>query len=360
MSRGGHTPQTSKGKAKLPLPMATPQKTEYISKAHYAIFPIDDEMFDNLTLEQIVSKCFPQSTHFIPKHINYSNKFYEAILEQTQSAVITHTVQDKQISYSKLKILHILSPKDWNSPFFSPKYVTSPTNQQVPYNYWDYMQAWENVILFQNPNKSHSWFLQFSSNHTHKIPNWFYQNWWFLYGAMSAILPQDLFSDFETFSNSKTFSNDETSFKCLSYFSQKSIPWIMHWNYSLDLFHSTPNLFRDSHVKWWYKYDKTKTFSASISLADLQKMSPIKSSTRTSKPSAGPSPFKSFKEAALSSNNQSQYVSSQDFQMALQEMRQMAAEMRSLKDAISTKGSSPANSDSGSSTQKLGEDDDLF
>lgn len=100
-------------------------------------------------------------------------------------------------------------------------------------------------------------------------------------------------------------------------------------------------------------------FRASISLADLQKMSLIKSSPRSSKPSAGPSHIKSFKEVAISSNNQSQYVSSQDFQLALQEMWQMAAEMCSLKDAISTKGSSPVNSDSRSSTQKHGEYNDL-
>lgn len=89
----------------------------------------------------------------------------------------------------------------------------------------------------------------------------------------------------------------------------------MYWDYSLDLFQLIPNLFRDSHVKWWYKYDKTKAFSsASISLADLQKMSPIK-------PSAGPLHIKSFKEATTSSNTQSQYVYFKNFQFSLKEMR---------------------------------------
>ena len=41
---------------------------------------------------------------------------------------------------------------------------------EIQYSYYDYMDAFEKIILYQNKNLDHSWFLMFDKNFNSKIP----------------------------------------------------------------------------------------------------------------------------------------------------------------------------------------------
>lgn len=84
--------------------------------------------------------------HFVPKYSAISYKFYEAILTQSNSALIHYNESKGEIVYSKMKILHVLSSFEWGSNLTEIRYVTNPNGTKYAYNYWDYMKAWENVL----------------------------------------------------------------------------------------------------------------------------------------------------------------------------------------------------------------------
>lgn len=75
----------------------------------------------------------------------------------------------------------------WLKPY------TLPRASIKKYNYWDYQKAWENVLLIQNHQMKHSWFIRFKKG-CGEIPLWFFNNWWLKAGAIPEILPEDILS----------------------------------------------------------------------------------------------------------------------------------------------------------------------
>ena len=115
-----------------PIPF---KKSKYIRGYETPIVFLDDRIYANLTIDQILTKLFHPNNHFAPKAPNISQKYYEASLDQSKSAIIAHQDWDREHAFSTLPILHIHSPTKWVDNFFSPKYVVSPTGSSWPYNY---------------------------------------------------------------------------------------------------------------------------------------------------------------------------------------------------------------------------------
>ncbi|KAG5579679.1 hypothetical protein H5410_050306 [Solanum commersonii] len=61
---------------------------------------------------------------------------------------------------------------------------------QRKYNYWDYIDGFNKVLLYENANRKHSWFIKLCADiFDRNIPNWFCK-WWTIYGPTIKILPE--------------------------------------------------------------------------------------------------------------------------------------------------------------------------
>lgn len=168
---GRNNKNKEKPKVQLPYSPSTIQlsntfhpltsKSEYQIAGEYVIASLEPTI-QNLSIPQILNQYYPPNTHFVPKASGLTKKFYETILTLTNSIKINHTIKDGEIIYSKIKILHILLPSEWNQNLSADQMVRSPTGKAFPYNYWNYQRAWDNTLLLKNSNdRGHSWFITF-------------------------------------------------------------------------------------------------------------------------------------------------------------------------------------------------------
>ncbi|KAG5630152.1 hypothetical protein H5410_001869 [Solanum commersonii] len=97
----------------------------------------------------------------------------------------------KVYNFSKLIIKRIIAPEEWGmSTLKELDYIHPEQKVAVKYNYWDYINGFNKVLLYENANRKHSWFIKICSNIFDKhIPNWFCK-WWTLYGPSVKILPE--------------------------------------------------------------------------------------------------------------------------------------------------------------------------
>jgi len=73
---------------------------------------------------QIVENLFSQDFHYLPIDICKTITFYEFILVDIESIEVSHNKDDKgNIEFSKIKILQVLSPQEWNQPLHNKKNV---------------------------------------------------------------------------------------------------------------------------------------------------------------------------------------------------------------------------------------------
>jgi hypothetical protein len=123
-------------------------------------------------------------------------QFYQDILQKEGSVNIT-TLYDKfsngRVLNHKLDIVKITSLKAWAS---HPFLLRPLQGHSIKYSYYDYIDAWSKILMYQDKNMSHSWFIQWNKefNITKpecQIPIWFLK-WWAQHGSQSEILPDSL------------------------------------------------------------------------------------------------------------------------------------------------------------------------
>ncbi|KAG5572773.1 hypothetical protein H5410_062539 [Solanum commersonii] len=97
----------------------------------------------------------------------------------------------KVYNFSKLIIKRIIAPEEWGmSTLKEMDYFYQEQKVAVKYNYWDYIEGFNKVLLYENANRKHSWFIKICSNiFDRHVPNWFCK-WWTLYGPSIKILPE--------------------------------------------------------------------------------------------------------------------------------------------------------------------------
>jgi hypothetical protein len=120
--------------------------------------------------------------HFTPSDLQKTLQFYQDILQQEGSINIT-TLYDKfsndRVLNHKLDIVKITALKTWGSHLFLLRPLQG---HSIKYSYYDYIDAWSKILMYQDKNMSHSWFIQWNKefNITKpecQIPIWFLK-WW--------------------------------------------------------------------------------------------------------------------------------------------------------------------------------------
>ncbi|KAG5615648.1 hypothetical protein H5410_015472 [Solanum commersonii] len=81
----------------------------------------------------------------------------------------------KLYSFSKMIIKKIIAPEEWGmSTLKEMDYIHPEQKVVVKYNYWDYIDGFNKVLLYENANRKHSWFIKICSNIFERhVPNWF-------------------------------------------------------------------------------------------------------------------------------------------------------------------------------------------
>ncbi|KAL5770126.1 hypothetical protein ACOSP7_014280 [Xanthoceras sorbifolium] len=166
-----------------------------------------------------------------------SRRWFETILMETGCARITHYYKsNKSISYSKMIILDVFSHQDWGDNLFSKQKFKDSRVNPSSYNFFDYVQAWNEVLNYQNINYGHSWFIKLAITTKDfsrvPIPCWF-QQWLLNYGIVGDALPECVLEASNKFyQHNQKKVPIELSF--LYFLALYQVPWISRWEYQFN------------------------------------------------------------------------------------------------------------------------------
>ena len=139
-------------------------------------------------------EVLPEGWRFLPKHPGKNIKFYKSILIQEKSAQVENIMNKNgdtsEVLYHKFIITGFTSCQEWGHPSILKK-LTDYKGSELYYSYYDYMDAFEKILFFQNKNYDHSWFIMFHKKFHSTIPSWFLK-WWEMFGPIPQILPKPL------------------------------------------------------------------------------------------------------------------------------------------------------------------------
>ena len=100
-------------------------------------------------------EVLPEGWHFLPKHLGKNIKFYKSILVQEKSARIENIINKKGdpsvVLYQKFIITSFTDYQDWGHPS-TLKQLKDYKGSKLYYSYYDYMDAFEKVLFYQNKN----------------------------------------------------------------------------------------------------------------------------------------------------------------------------------------------------------------
>jgi len=139
----------------------------------------------------------------------------------------------------------------------------SPMN----FTYWDYIQAFDRVLYYNNERHKHTWFIKVCAKvFTGPIPNWFL-NWWSYHGPTTKILPEPFLKLYKEWTKASPFLTDlyHADHICylekidqIYFFIEFSIPWIHKWTPEMGYTEEQiPCLYRVFYNNFWDKLMKT-------------------------------------------------------------------------------------------------------
>ncbi|KAG5596056.1 hypothetical protein H5410_037288 [Solanum commersonii] len=121
---------------------------------------------------------------YFPGESYKTQKYYETLLISTGvefQHFSGYNTSENVYNFSKMIIKHVIHIEDWG--------ISSMTERQfnlnkvmVSFTYWDYIQAFNKVLCYNNKRHKHTWFIKVCAKiFANPIPNWFL-NWWSYYG----------------------------------------------------------------------------------------------------------------------------------------------------------------------------------
>ncbi|KAK9100497.1 hypothetical protein Scep_023927 [Stephania cephalantha] len=209
----------------------------------------------------------PPGLHFIPSRPHLNIQFYENILISTHSVYFEHLSRENssEIDYSKFKIQKILTEEEWcknynyivKTPFTYKEIVISTGKPPMFISYHDYIDAWRNILFYQDPHH-HSWYITFKQNMKTSFPHWWVLDWWKKFGPIDEIFPAPVKKQYVA-----------EKLPLLQFVAKYSIPWILKWEYATSpfIFHEENNnitftyLSQDISCKWWNKFNYETIFA---------------------------------------------------------------------------------------------------
>lgn len=208
---------------------------------------------------EIATNFLPRGFTFMTSHLKKTRQYFEFILVDSDSIEVTHNYSPNnpsEISYSKCRILKILTLTDWGQRQWTPK-TLSQTYEPQYYNYTDYIDAWNNFLFI---GKTHSWFIYFCPNCPRTFPNWFVQLWDSI-GFHEDILPNIVKSGYQEFD--RLYTKQSFIPTSLAYAFDLHVSWIFAWDFKVieELTASRailPYLYRTYKVKWWSKFELSR------------------------------------------------------------------------------------------------------
>ncbi|KAK9105832.1 hypothetical protein Scep_022676 [Stephania cephalantha] len=252
----------NKGKSKAMnrfKPLSEPEThSEYLLTNIYLLLIIENHIL-NKPLDTQVGLIMPPGLNYLPSRPHTNIKFYESILVHTKSVQFEHFTRDnsEEISYLKFRIQKVLTPVEWcslnssiqHSPFMYQQMIIAKDKPAVTINYKDYMDAWRNVLFYQDPSSKHSWYLTFIKSIKLPLPTWFMTDWWTKFGPSTDIFPATVMQAYE-----------KSNLSLLQFMHQYSIPWILRWQYAThdvtkNNLGSFTYLSQDIYSKWWDKFN---------------------------------------------------------------------------------------------------------
>lgn len=236
--------------------------SEYFEKHTYQnIINIEKGFFVNNDPFLTIEKYFGKNNFFKPHNTDKTVLFFQTILEITDSVSFKHFYLNENhtdAAYSTFKIHKIIAPCDWeydlNDNLNFPEDLKNLPCYNVPFNYWDYCQAWYNSFLIQSPKHKHTWLIFFDTTcNLSKSPYWFIP-WWNYFGSVTEIFKPNIQKSFQIFKTNFIPSEEEKKFPPLALFHSKfHFPWVFSWTLEFTS-DPIPVIQRKFRVKWWDKY----------------------------------------------------------------------------------------------------------
>lgn len=213
---------------------------------------------------------------YYPGESYKTRSYYETILISTGSADFQHfsgySTDENVYNFSKIIIKQIISVEDWGISTMKERQISLNKNK-MNFTYWDYIQAFEKVLYYNNDRHKHTWFIKVCAKiFTSAIPNWFL-DWWSYHGPTIKILPDPFLMLYKEWIKVSPFLNDlyQADHICypekinqIYFFLEFSIPWIHKWNPEVGFTEEQiPCLYRTFYNNFWDKLmkidPKTKT-----------------------------------------------------------------------------------------------------
>jgi len=209
-----------------------PKTSPYFAKEPpHNLFFVEPDFSHLKSPETIAKVFFPPRWHFPAIHPDKPIEFYRDVLLQTKSIQINPIPCQRalgRITFHSLFIIKFISQKDWGMP---PYALRSLSNRKVQFSYHDYVDAWYKVLLHQNEEFTHSWFINFDRNFKGPIPSWFHR-WWQVHGPVHQILPEEVKEAIRYFSTVKKLSQQEEQLPItVHFFAHFKVSWILKWQY---------------------------------------------------------------------------------------------------------------------------------
>jgi hypothetical protein len=230
-----------------------PKSSPYhIKEPAHNLFLVEPDFSHLKSPDEIAKAYYPPRWHFPAIHPDKSIEYYMDILLVTKSIQV-RPIQCQRIpgrvAFHSLFIMKFVAQKDWGAPPFVSR---SLSNRKVGYSYHDYIEAWYKVLLYQNEDFSHSWFINFDRNFKGPIPVWFHR-WWQVHGPVHQILPKEVKNAIRYFSTVKKLSLQENDLPMtVHFFAHFKVSWILKWQY---VFITQNCVARQFSVKWWDKFN---------------------------------------------------------------------------------------------------------
>ena len=133
-------------------------RSDYVKSTTTSLFFKEPSHPKSHTVHDLAKSYFPPGWHFIPLHPEKTITFYKDILFNHQSIVIKpiyYRTYTSKIVYHSLYIHNFVPLVDWGSPY----QLRDLPGHSIQYSYYDYIDTWFKVLLYQNESNSHSWFL---------------------------------------------------------------------------------------------------------------------------------------------------------------------------------------------------------
>lgn len=274
----------------------TSQNSPYIPISQQNLFHIEPHMKFKEDPVRLAAQFFPPGWHFLPMATFKNLAYYKDILVQTESVFIK-PIYDRNDSskaiYHSLYIKQIIVMADWGN---HPSDLKQLDNQDLQFNYYDYIEAWDNIFLYQTQSFGHSWFVQFDQKFKSHFPVWF-NRWWSRHGSDLEIFPQELENAVTHFSCKCPHNPQFDSVPItLQFVSKYKVPWILKWQYEMHTptieiefksdinpssattsICSVPTVVRLFFIKWWDKIDVSKIVGYVLKEFPIKSVTPVRS-----------------------------------------------------------------------------------